>query len=185
MTRRLLAPVALVGFLLAAWLAAPLVTAQAPAPSTPSRGAAKPWKVPRTADGKPDLQGFWNNTSYMPLERPKNVTKEFYTPEEAGEGEQSGGADRDRADRARNRSRQYTTTSRSSGWTAARAPVAPNLHTSMIYHATGRHPPDDRGRKEESRRARRGAKTSGHHYDAAQNFALRSAASPWSASGRR
>ena len=39
--------------------------------------------VPRTADGQPDLQGFWTNSTYVPLERPANVNKEFYTPEEA------------------------------------------------------------------------------------------------------
>jgi hypothetical protein len=45
--------------------------------------SARPWKTPRTPDGQPDLQGFWTNTTFTPLERPKNVTKEFYTKEEA------------------------------------------------------------------------------------------------------
>jgi hypothetical protein len=40
------------------------------------------YKVPRTPDGHPDLQGFWTNSTYVPLERPAGVTKEFYTPEE-------------------------------------------------------------------------------------------------------
>ena len=44
---------------------------------------APSYKVPRTPDGQPDLQGFWSNATYTPLERPDNVTKEFYTPEEA------------------------------------------------------------------------------------------------------
>jgi len=35
------------------------------------------------ADGHPDLQGFWTNNTYTPLERPRNVSKEFYTREEA------------------------------------------------------------------------------------------------------
>jgi hypothetical protein len=38
--------------------------------------------VPRTPDGQPDLQGFWTNSTYTPLERPDGVTKQFYTPEE-------------------------------------------------------------------------------------------------------
>ena len=29
-----------------------------------------PWKMPRTADGHPDLQGIWNNSTRTPLERP-------------------------------------------------------------------------------------------------------------------
>src|SRR5687767_9508245 len=47
-------------------------------------GAQSPaYKMPRTPDGQPDLQGFWSNATYTPLERPDNVSKEFYTPAEA------------------------------------------------------------------------------------------------------
>src|SRR5438552_1057501 len=58
--------------------------AQAPAgttsPVVKSTGSvkAKTWKG-RTPDGQLDLQGFWNNSTYTPMERPKNVTKAFYT----------------------------------------------------------------------------------------------------------
>jgi hypothetical protein len=41
-------------------------------------------KVPRTAWGKPDLQGIWDFRTITPLERPENVgNKEFLTEEEA------------------------------------------------------------------------------------------------------
>jgi len=40
--------------------------------------------APRTADGHPDLQGYWTNDSYVPLERPDEAKgKEFFTAEEA------------------------------------------------------------------------------------------------------
>ena len=42
------------------------------------------WNPPRTADGRPNLEGFWTNDSYVPLERPDEAKgKEFFTAEEA------------------------------------------------------------------------------------------------------
>src|SRR6059036_1904930 len=53
------------------------------APASPAKpAAAKKWTVPRTPDGQPDLQGFWTNSTYVPLERPDNVTKALYTEQE-------------------------------------------------------------------------------------------------------
>jgi hypothetical protein len=85
MTHRFLASTGVVGILLAVvWLPRAPVAAQAPTARMPT-GPAKPttWTVPRTPDGQPDLQGFWSNSTYTPLERPKDVTREFYTEEEA------------------------------------------------------------------------------------------------------
>jgi hypothetical protein len=45
----------------------------------------KPYTAPKTVDGHPDLQGFWSSSTYVPLERPNGVTKEFYTEAEAAE----------------------------------------------------------------------------------------------------
>ncbi len=36
----------------------------------PGQTKAKNWSVPRTPDGKPDLQGVWTNATLTPLERP-------------------------------------------------------------------------------------------------------------------
>jgi hypothetical protein len=44
--------------------------------------------VPRTLDGKPDLQGIWSHTILTPLERPGGLNKTEYTEEEAAELEQ-------------------------------------------------------------------------------------------------
>ena len=35
--------------------------------------AVPTWTVPRTPDGKPDLQGYWANNNATPLERPKEL----------------------------------------------------------------------------------------------------------------
>ena len=76
------------------WLAAlvPLVAAalggtasvgaqpQAKAGTSPSRT----WSVPRTPDGRPDLQGIWTNATLTPLERPRALAdRAFLTEQEA------------------------------------------------------------------------------------------------------
>jgi hypothetical protein len=59
------------------------VAGQAPATAKPAAAAAaKKWTAPRTPDGQPDLQGYWTNSTYVPLERSDKVTKAFYTEEE-------------------------------------------------------------------------------------------------------
>jgi len=52
--------------------------------------AVKAASIPRTADGHPDLQGFWSNVTLTPLERPRDLTgKEFFTEQEAVEYEKN------------------------------------------------------------------------------------------------
>jgi hypothetical protein len=60
--------------------AAGAAVAAAPAP-TARKSTAKPWTA-KTPDGQIDLQGFWTNSTYTRLERPTDVNKEYYTPEE-------------------------------------------------------------------------------------------------------
>src|SRR5262245_24902784 len=56
-------------------------------PSGQTAPAAKPraaQPLPRMADGHPDLQGYWTNDSYTPLERPAELAgKSHFTPAEA------------------------------------------------------------------------------------------------------
>src|SRR5439155_11558481 len=58
------------------------LTAQGPA-ATKTPAQAKPWTLPRTASGDPDLQGVWRYEASIPLERPKQLEgRESLTDEE-------------------------------------------------------------------------------------------------------
>jgi hypothetical protein len=86
MSHRLLAATAaLAAGVVVLLLAQARVVGQASPPTT-APAAGKVWTPPRTPDGKPDLQGFWNNATLTPLERRKGLgTKEFYTDREFAE----------------------------------------------------------------------------------------------------
>ncbi len=68
----------------ATWLSTMPVAGQARSAGARATGSsAKAYTASHTPDGQPDLQGIWTNATYSPLERPKHVTREFYTREEA------------------------------------------------------------------------------------------------------
>jgi hypothetical protein len=68
---------------IAAFTFATHAAGQAPAPAAkPAPAAGKKYVAPRTPDGQPDLQGYWTNSTYVPLERPDRVTKTYYTEQE-------------------------------------------------------------------------------------------------------
>jgi hypothetical protein len=80
------APIVAIGTLLLASnpIARPSVAEIASNAGPFTSSAAGEWTAPRTADGQPDLQGYWTNQSFTPLERPSELAgKEWFTKEEA------------------------------------------------------------------------------------------------------
>ena len=72
MRRTLSSGLTAVAMAAAAWLVAPSLAADAADEGAQApQSIAKPWVLPRTADGKPDLQGSWSNATLTPLERQK------------------------------------------------------------------------------------------------------------------
>ena len=68
------------------FVASPDLKSQAKPPSaTPqARAKAAAKNIPRTPEGKPDMQGEWTNQTFTPLERPAQFKdKQFFTAEEA------------------------------------------------------------------------------------------------------
>ena len=68
---------------LAVLLAAALLV---PAAAGGQEEASDAWQAPRTADGRPDLQGVWDFRSLTPLERPEAIAdQDVFTAEEAAQ----------------------------------------------------------------------------------------------------
>ena len=116
------------------------LTAAGQAPTVRSAAAtAKPWTPPHTADGQPDLQGYWTNVTLTPLQRPANLAgKEFFSEQEAVEYEKqivsTNNADRRDGAAAQDLSRAYN-----DFWWDRGTKVVKTRRTSLIID-----PPDGR-----------------------------------------
>jgi hypothetical protein len=153
------------------WLTIP-VAGQAPAAGAANRNTAKPYVAPRTPDGQPDLQGFWTNATYTPLERPKGVTREFFTREEALEVMKKAALDEnEQTEPGTVADVHYDFTQ--FGLDRSQSAMAVNLRTSLIVDpADGRLPPlSEEGRRRAAERAAARKRRGGPH-DAVQNEPL-------------
>jgi hypothetical protein len=173
MNHRVPAQVTVVGLALAVvWLAPAFTTAQAQTAAAKPRNTAKVWTAPRTPDGQPDLQGFWTNSTYVPLARPKNITKEFYTKEEvAAIVKKAASEEAEQTEPGTIPDVHYDFTQ--FGLDRSQNPLALNLRTSLIVDpADGRLPPlSAEGQKRAAERAE-ARKRMGAPTDAVQNQPL-------------
>src|SRR5262245_33917237 len=173
MIPRVLTRFGVVGLLAAViWLAPASLVAQRTDTPAKSEAPAKAWKVSRTADGQPDLQGFRTNTTYVPLERPKNVAKEFYTKDEVAEViKRAATTESEQTEPGTVADVHYDFTQ--FGLDRSQGPLALNLRTSLIVDPPdGRIPPmTAEGVKRTAERAEL-RKRMGGPYDAAQNQPL-------------
>jgi hypothetical protein len=130
------------------------------------------YRAPRMPDGQPDLQGFWTNTTYTPLQRPKEVTKELYTREEALEILKKAAAlESEQTEPGTIPDVHYDFTQ--FGLDRNQGGLALNLRTSLIFDpANGQLPPmTEEGQKRNAARAE-ARKRMGGPTDAAQNQSL-------------
>ena len=151
---------------LAMFAAAAILTASGP---VATQGT---WRVPRTPDGQPDLQGFWNNTTFTTLERPAGVTKEFYTREEAQEVvKKLAAAEAEQTEPGTIADVHYDFTQ--FGLDRSQAPLPANLRTSLIFDPPdGRLPPMTAEGKARNAARAEARKKMGAATDAVQNQSL-------------
>ena len=130
------------------------------------------YKVPRLPDGHPDFQGFWNNTTYTPLERPKGIDREFFTKEEVVEQMKRAAAEEaEQTEPGTVADVHYDFTQ--FGLDRSQAPLSVNLRTSLIVDpADGHLPPmTEEGKRLNAARAD-ARKRAGPITDAAENQPL-------------
>jgi hypothetical protein len=147
-------------------VAAVLLAAAVPSAQT------KAYKAPRTPDGQPDLQGFWTNSTYTPLERPRGVNKAYYTPEEAEAAIKQAIA-RESAQTEPGTVADVHYDFSQFGLDRSQSTFVRNLRTSLIVDpADGRIPPlTEEGRQRTAQRAE-DAKKLGGRWDSAESNQL-------------
>jgi hypothetical protein len=159
---------------LIALLAAGSASAQALA-AAKATGNAQTWTPPRTADGVPDLQGFWTNATSIPLERPKALgAKEFYTDEEAAQREKAAQEQAERAVGGRQTEPGTTADVHYDlgqyGLARTQSKAVASKRTSLIMGPDGQIPP--LLPEAQKRQADRTAANRGHQWDGPENRGL-------------
>jgi len=127
------------------------------------------YRVPRTPDGQPDLQGYWTNSTYTPLQRPEGITRDFFTREEAIEiMKKAAAAESEQTTPGTIADVHYDFTQ--FGLDRNQGGVPLNLRTSLIFDPPdGRLPPVTAEGKTRAAERAAARKRLGGPWDAAQN----------------
>ena len=106
-------------------------------------GTSRPWVVPRTPDGRPDLQGVWTNATLTPLERPRAMAdRATLTEQEAAALEAQAAGRQATADEAGARQQALARGdigSYNQFWFDSGSTILPTRQTSLVVD-----PPDGR-----------------------------------------
>jgi hypothetical protein len=142
--------------------------------------AAEDWAMERTSAGHPVLQGYYTNSSIVPLERPEALgTKEFYTQEEL-EARLASAAEPEDTERGTAADVHYQFDDY--GMARGQNATAMNLRTSIITSTPdGRLPPLIADA--EQRRQDIAAYRAAHNFDSAQDMSLSERCILWSSEG--
>ena len=149
-----------------------LIPVAAEAQSSVAAPGPESYAVPRTADGHPDLQGFWTNQTYTPLERPEGVDKAFYTVEEVAAIE-SGRATREAELTVPGTIPDVHYDFTQFGLDRSQSTFARNLRTSLIIDPpTGRLPPVNAEGRRRATEVAAERERMGGRWDSAENNQL-------------
>jgi hypothetical protein len=104
--------------------------------------AAAQNKVPRGADGHPDLSGIWTNASITPFERPRELgSKEIYSEQEAAAYERGHQRDVDKRDDIKGTNADVTLAYNNAWWDPGTKLFKTRRTSVVIDPADGRIPP--------------------------------------------
>ena len=157
--------------------------AGAQAPSTAKGQPTAKASIPRTADGRPDLQGIWSFATVTPLERPAELAeKEFFASDKEAADYEADVRKRTNADRRDGPAEQDVGRAYNDFWYDRGTKVTKTRRTSLIIDPRdGKVPPLTPAARE--RQAERSAANRGHEFDGPENRPLAERCIIWPSTG--